>query len=112
MAFPLPDKPSIAVLPFVNLSGDATQDYLGEGIADNIITALSRISDMFVIARTSTFTYKGSESATSLRAASSGLATGYGLQHSLSMHSRGTTFGRSATSANSRTPLPCRMTSR
>jgi len=59
MAFPLPDKPSIAVLPFVNLSGDATQDYLGEGIADNIITALSRISEMFVIARTSTFTYKG-----------------------------------------------------
>ncbi len=59
MAFPLPDKPSIAVLPFVNLSGDATQDYLGDGIAENIITALSRVAEMFVIARTSTFTYKG-----------------------------------------------------
>ncbi len=59
MAFALPDKPSIAVLPFENLSGDATQDYLGDGISENITTALSRLPDMFVIARTSTLAYKG-----------------------------------------------------
>jgi adenylate cyclase len=59
MAFPLPDKPSIAVLPFDNLSGDPEQEYIADGIVEAIITALSRVSDMFVIARTSTFTYKG-----------------------------------------------------
>jgi len=59
MAFPLPDKPSIAVLPFENLSGDSKQEYIGDGITENIITALSKISEMFVIARNSTFTYKG-----------------------------------------------------
>ena len=59
MAFPLPDKPSIAVLPFDNMSGDVEQDYLADGISENIISALSRISQLFVIARNSTFTYKG-----------------------------------------------------
>jgi len=59
MAFPLPDKPSIAVLPFENLSGDPGQDYLGDGITENIIAAFSNISEMFVIARNSTFAYKG-----------------------------------------------------
>jgi adenylate cyclase len=59
MAYPLPDKPSIAVLPFNNLSGDTTQDYIADGISENIISALSKISEMFVIARNSTFTYKG-----------------------------------------------------
>ncbi len=59
MAFPLPDKPSIAVLPFENLSGDPEQEYIADGITENIITALSRISEMFIIARNSTFTYKG-----------------------------------------------------
>jgi adenylate cyclase len=59
MAFPLPEKPSIAVLPFDNLSGDPTQDYIADGISENIISALSKISEMFVIARNSTFTYKG-----------------------------------------------------
>jgi adenylate cyclase len=59
MAFPLPDKPSIAVLPFENLSADPSQDYIADGISENIITALSHISDMFVIARNSTFAYKG-----------------------------------------------------
>jgi adenylate cyclase len=58
MAFPLPDKPSIAVLPFDNLSGDPDQDYIADGISDSIIAALSKISEMFVIARNSTFTYK------------------------------------------------------
>jgi len=59
MAFPLPDKPSIAVLPFNNLSGDPAQDYIADGISENIISALSKISEMFVIASNSTFTYKG-----------------------------------------------------
>ncbi len=59
MAFPLPEKPSIAVLPFNNLSGDPTQDYIADGISENIISALSKISEMFVIASNSTFTYKG-----------------------------------------------------
>jgi len=59
MAFPLPDKPSIAVLPFINMSGDPDQEYIADGISENIITALSHISDMFVIARNSTFAYKG-----------------------------------------------------
>jgi adenylate cyclase len=55
----LPDKPSIAVLPFANLSGDAEQEYFADGIAEDLITALSRIRWLFVIARNSTFTYKG-----------------------------------------------------
>jgi adenylate cyclase len=59
MAYPLPDKPSIAVLPFDNLSGDPKQEPLADGISESIITAISYIPDMFVIARNSTFTYKG-----------------------------------------------------
>ena len=59
MAFPLPEKPSIAVLPFSNMSGEPQQEYIADGITENIITALSKISEMFVIARNSTFTYKG-----------------------------------------------------
>ena len=54
----LPEKPSIAVLPFNNLSGDSDQDYLADGITENIITALSKIPEMLVIARNSVFTYK------------------------------------------------------
>ena len=59
MAFPLPDKPSIAVLPFDNLSGSTEDEFVADGISESIITALSKIPSMFVIARTSTFTYKG-----------------------------------------------------
>jgi adenylate cyclase len=55
----LPDKPSIAVLPFTNMSGDPDQEYFADGIAEDIITALSRLRWLFVIARNSTFTYKG-----------------------------------------------------
>ncbi|MBR0833659.1 winged helix-turn-helix domain-containing protein [Bradyrhizobium manausense] len=55
----LPERPSIAVLPFANLSGDAEQDYFADGMVDDIITGLSRINWLFVIARNSTFTYKG-----------------------------------------------------
>jgi len=56
---PLPDKPSIAVLPFVNMSGDPEQEYFSDGISEEIITALSKTPKLFVIARNSTFTYKG-----------------------------------------------------
>jgi len=59
MAYPLPDKPSIAVLPFDNMSGDPEQEYFSDGITEDIITTLSKIDDLFVIARNSTFTYKG-----------------------------------------------------
>jgi adenylate cyclase len=59
MAFPLPDKPSLAVLAFDNMSGDPGQEYLADGISENIISALSKISKLFVIARNSAFTYKG-----------------------------------------------------
>lgn len=56
---PLPDKPSIAVLPFQNMSGDPEQEYFADGMVEDIITALSRKKELFVIARNSSFTYKG-----------------------------------------------------
>jgi len=59
MALPLPDKPSIAVLPFANMSEDPKQEYFSDGITENIITGLSKIPRLFVIARNSTFIYKG-----------------------------------------------------
>jgi len=59
MAFPLPDVPSIAVLPFLNMSDDPKQEYLSDGITENIITGLSKIPRLFVIARNSTLIYKG-----------------------------------------------------
>jgi len=59
MAFPLPDKPSIAVLPFDNMSEDPKQEYFSDGMTEDLITDLSKISGLFVIARNSTFTYKG-----------------------------------------------------
>ena len=55
----LPDKPSIAVLPFQNMSGDPEQEYFADGMVEDIITALSRFKSLFVIARNSSFTYKG-----------------------------------------------------
>jgi adenylate cyclase len=55
-ALPLPDKPSIAVLPFQNMSGDPEQEYFADGMVEEIITALSRIRWLFVIARNSSFT--------------------------------------------------------
>jgi len=58
-ALPLPSKPSIAVLPFQNMSGDPSQDYFADGVVEEITTALSRIRWLFVIARNSSFTYKG-----------------------------------------------------
>jgi len=59
MAFPLPDKPSIAVLPFVNMSRDPEQEFFSDGMTEEIITALSKSPYLFVIARQSTFAYKG-----------------------------------------------------
>jgi adenylate cyclase len=59
MAFPLPDKPSIAVLPFVNMSDDPKQEFFSDGMTEEIITALSKSPYLFVIARQSTFAYKG-----------------------------------------------------
>jgi adenylate cyclase len=58
-ALPLPDKPSIAVLPFENMSGDPEQEYFADGMVEEIITALSRFKTLFVIARNSSFTFKG-----------------------------------------------------
>src|SRR5689334_18579100 len=58
-ALPLPEKPSIAVLPFQNMSGDAEQEYFADGITEDVITALSKWRSFLVIARNSTFTYKG-----------------------------------------------------
>jgi adenylate cyclase len=59
MAYPLPDKPSIAVLPFVNLTGDPQQEFFSDGMTEDLITALSKVPNLFVIACKSTFTYKG-----------------------------------------------------
>lgn len=59
LSLAFPDKPSIAVLPFVNMSSDPEQEYFADGIAEDVITALSRYPSLFVIARNSTFTYKG-----------------------------------------------------
>ena len=59
MAFPLPEEPSIAVLPFTNMTGDPEQDYLSDGFTEHIITSLSKVPYIFVIARNSTFFYKG-----------------------------------------------------
>jgi adenylate cyclase len=81
MAYPLPDKPSIAVLPFVNMSGDADQEYISDCITENIITALSYIPDMFVIARTSTSVYKGK--AVQVRQISEELGVRYVLEGSV-----------------------------
>ena len=59
MAFPLPDKPSIAVLPFTNMSGDPKEEYFSDGLTEQIITSLSKFQRLFVIAQNSTFVYKG-----------------------------------------------------
>jgi adenylate cyclase len=59
MELPLPEKPSIAVLPFANIGGDAEQEYFSDGLTEEIITTLSKVSELFVIAPNSTFTYKG-----------------------------------------------------
>jgi TolB-like protein/class 3 adenylate cyclase/thioredoxin-like negative regulator of GroEL len=81
MAFPLPDKPSIAVLPFANISGDPEQEYFADGLTEDLITDLSRISGLFVIARNSTFVYKGRS--VSVRQVSEDLGVRYVLEGSV-----------------------------
>jgi TolB-like protein/Flp pilus assembly protein TadD len=77
----LPDKPSIAVLPFSNLSSDPEQDYFADGVVDDIITALSRFKSLFVIARNSSFTFKGK--AVDLKQVGRELGVGYVLEGSV-----------------------------
>jgi TolB-like protein/lipopolysaccharide biosynthesis regulator YciM len=78
---PLPDKPSIAVLPFTNMSGDAEQEYFVDGITEDIITDISKISGLFVVARNSTFTYKGK--AVKIRQVAEDLGVRYVLEGSV-----------------------------
>jgi adenylate cyclase len=78
---PLPDKPSIAVLPFTNMSGDPEQEYFADGLVEDIITALSRVKAFFVIARNSSFTYKGR--AVDVRQVSRELGVRYVLEGSI-----------------------------
>ena len=80
-ALPLPDKPSIAVLPFQNMSGDPEQEYFADGMVEEIITALSRIRWLFVIARNSSFTYK--EQAIDVKRAGQELGVRYLLEGSV-----------------------------
>jgi len=59
MVFPLPDKPSIAVMPFINISGEPNQEFFCDGLSESLITTLSRVPQLFVISRDSAFSYKG-----------------------------------------------------
>ncbi len=77
----LPDKPSIAVLPFANLSGDPAQDYLADGLTDNLVDALAQNPGLFVIARNATLDYRGK--AVAPRAAAKDLGVRYVLEGSL-----------------------------
>ncbi len=81
MAHSLPDKPSIAILPFDNLSGDKNQDYISDGISENIIAALSKIEQLLVISRNSTFVYK--DSAVKMRQIAEDLGVRYVLEGSV-----------------------------
>jgi TolB-like protein len=80
-ALPLPDRPAIAVLPFVNMSGDAEQEYFSDGISEDIITALARLRWFFVIARNSSFIYKGK--AVNLKEIAAELGVGYVVEGSV-----------------------------
>ena len=80
-ALPLPDKPSVAVLPFTNMSADPEQEFLADGIAEDIITALSRYPSLFVIARNSSFTYK--RKAVHMKQVAEDLGVGYVVEGSV-----------------------------
>jgi TolB-like protein/cytochrome c-type biogenesis protein CcmH/NrfG len=80
-ALPLPDRPAIAVLPFVNMSGDPEQEYFSDGISEDIITALSKLRWFFVIARNSSFTYKGK--AVHMKQVAAELGVGYVVEGSV-----------------------------
>jgi adenylate cyclase len=81
LSLPLPDKPSVAVLPFENMSGDPDQEYFADGMVEEIITALSRFRELFVIARNSTFTFKGK--AVDVKQVGRGLGVRYVLEGSV-----------------------------
>ncbi|ABK16877.1 adenylate/guanylate cyclase domain-containing protein [Syntrophobacter fumaroxidans] len=81
MAFPLPDKPSIAVMPFVNMTGEQSQDFFCDGLSESLIAALSRVPELFVIGRDSTFIYKGR--AAPMRQVSEDLGVRYVLEGSV-----------------------------
>src|SRR5205085_1385253 len=81
LALPLPDRPAIAVLPFTNMSGDREQEYFSDGISEDIITALSKLRWFFVIARNSSFIYKGK--AVHLKQIAAELGVGYVLEGSV-----------------------------
>jgi adenylate cyclase len=111
---PLPDKPSIAVLPFQNMSGDPEQEYFADGMVEDITTALSRVKWLFVIARNSSFTYKGGAvdvklvaselgSATCSRAACARRETECALPASSFRRRPACTFGPTDSMASSRT---------
>jgi TolB-like protein len=78
---PLPDRPAIAVLPFINMSGDPEQEYFSDGISEDIITALSKLRWFFVIARNSSFTYKGK--AVHMKQVAEELGVGYVVEGSV-----------------------------
>ena len=80
-ALPLPDRPAIAVLPFVNMSGDPEQEYFSDGISEDIITALSKLRWFFVIARNSSFIYKGK--AVHMKQVAEELGVGYVVEGSV-----------------------------
>jgi TolB-like protein/cytochrome c-type biogenesis protein CcmH/NrfG len=80
-ALPLPDRPAIAVLPFVNLTGDSAQEYFSDGISEDIITALSKLRWFFVIARNSSFIYKGK--AVHMKQVAEELGVGYVVEGSV-----------------------------
>jgi TolB-like protein/cytochrome c-type biogenesis protein CcmH/NrfG len=80
-ALPLPDRPAIAVLPFVNLSGDPEQEYFSDGISEDIIAALSKLRWFFVIARNSSFTFKGK--AVHMKQVAEDLGVGYVVEGSV-----------------------------
>ena len=115
----LPDKPSIAVLPFQNMSGDQEQEYFADGMVEDIITALSRFKSLFVIARNSSFSYKGKSP--DIRQVGLELGVRYVLEGSvrkagsrlkspvsLSTPAPAHTFGRTALTVRSPMSLSCR----
>ena len=111
MAFPLPNKPSIAVLPFANMTGDASQEFMVDGLTESIITALARVPQLFVIARESSFSYKGRK--VKVQQVAEELGVQYVLEGSIqrsgdkvritassSMRSKGVTFGQRNTTVS------------
>jgi TolB-like protein len=85
-ALSVPDKPSVAVLPFANMSGDPEQEYFADGVVEDITTALSRFPGLFVIARNSSFTYKGR--ASDVRQIGAELGVRYVLEGSVRKHAK------------------------